>query len=152
MLNARDYLGQTALMLAADQKDAELLQILIQRHVDLDAQDTLGRTALHSAVRANAGDCFKSLIDAGADPSLTNCEGKTPAVSAAEFGRATIFKCRLAQSTRPFTEVELKEALNLATRNKSDYRRVRAEYRKQGVTLGDRSAFKEILAALDRQI
>lgn len=152
MLNARDYLGQTALMLAADQKDAELLQILIQRHVDLDAQDTLGRTALHSAVRANAGDCFKSLIDAGADPSLTTCEGKTPAVFAAEFGRATIFKFRLAQSTRPFTEVELKEALNLATRNKSGYRRVRAEYRGQGVTLGDRSAFKEILAALDRQI
>ena len=146
VLNARDYRGQTALMLAADRKDAKLVQTLIDRRVDLDAQDTLGRTAMHSAVRANAEECFKLLLAAGANPALRTFEGKTPAIFAAEFGRATIFRHRLRHTIRAMTQEELQEANSIAARNERAYKKVRTAYRMLGVELGGRQAFKEIIS------
>ncbi|WP_209427890.1 ankyrin repeat domain-containing protein [Pararhodobacter sp. SW119] len=146
MLDARDYLGQTALMLAADRKDAAFLRILRAHGVDLDAQDTLGRTALHAAVRSNAPDCFEMSLAAGANPTLSTCEGKTPAIYAAEFGRAQIFQRRLAHLARPVTEEELRKAREIAVRNANAYKAYRSEYRRHCVELSGRSAFKEIIA------
>lgn len=151
MLSARDYLGQTALMLAANSKDAELVKTLVDRRVDLDAQDTLGRTALHAAVRSDAIDCFKLLLDAGANPTLRTVEGKTPAIFAAEFGRAPIFQHRLAHRLRPVTKEELRLAYTIAARNERDYKKALSSYRECGVELGCRSAFMEIMALANRE-
>lgn len=150
VLSARDYLGQTALMLAADRKDVELVKILVERNVDLDAQDALGRTALHSAVRSNAVDCFKFLLDAGANPALETCEGKTPAIFAAEFGRAQIFQYRLGHRLRFMSEKELCAAQGIAAWNEKRYKALRGEYRRKGVELGGRPAYREILEACRR--
>lgn len=150
VLSARDYLGQTALMLAADRKDVELVKILVERNVDLDAQDALGRTVLHSAVRSNAVDCFKFLLDAGANPTLETCEGKTPAIFAAEFGRAQIFQYRLGHRLRVMSEKELCAAQEIAASNEKRYKALRGEYRRKGVELGGRPAFREILEACSR--
>ena len=147
VLAARDYRGQTALMLAANRKDAELMKILIEHRVDLDAQDTLGRSALHSAVRSDAIDCFDLLLNAGANPTLRTSEGKTAAIFAGEFGRAQIFQRRLAHRVRPISEAELREVRVIAARNEKDYKMFQHGYRMQGIELGGRSAFKEIIAA-----
>ena len=115
--------------------------------VELDAQDSLGRTALHSAVRSNSIDCFKLLMDAGANPTLRTFEGKTPAIFAGEFGRAQIFRRRLADRVRPISETELREVRDIAARNEKDYKTARKTYRQRGVELGARPAFKQIIAA-----
>ena len=152
VLNARDYLGQTALMLAADRKDGGLLDILITKRVDLDPQDTLGRTALHSAAKSNALDCFTMLLEAGADPTLRTCAGKTPAILAAELGRATIFKRRLEHAGRQMSEEELQEARRVAAHNERLFKKVGAAYAKQGVKLGRRNSFKAIMDATDQRM
>jgi hypothetical protein len=114
VLDARDYLKQTALMLAAERKDVDMIKALVDRHVDIDAQDALGRTALHAAALVGADRCFEILLAAGANPTLQTFSGKTPAIFAAEFGRATIFEMRLACSTYQMGRSELEEAHKLA--------------------------------------
>lgn len=151
VLNARDYLGQTALILAADRGDAELLEVLIARSVDLDAQDTLGRTALHAAARSNAPDCFRMLLEAGADPTRRTCEGKTPTILAAELGRERIFMHSLEHVRLKVTDEELREAYRFAAQNERQFKQIRAAYGKLGVKLGGRGAFREIMAATDRR-
>ncbi|MEY8838927.1 ankyrin repeat domain-containing protein, partial [Cribrihabitans sp. XS_ASV171] len=139
------------LMLAADRKDLELLKILLERRVDRNAQDALGRTALHSAVRVKASDCFELLLEANVDKSLRTVEGKTPAIFAAEFGRARIFQNLLAHHlTMP--EWELRAAHSIAARNEKHYKKVRADYGREGVELGGRSAFKEIITACSKRL
>ena len=146
VLDARDYLGQTALMLTADRGNHDMLRILIEKRVDLDAQDTLGRTALHAAVKANSPECFHSLLIAGANPNLHTCEDKTPAVLAAELGRERIFRLRLAFATRPLLNEELRSAHERASLIERTYKKARVRYRQLGVKIGGRQAYREIMA------
>ncbi|MFU1683092.1 ankyrin repeat domain-containing protein [Phaeobacter piscinae] len=153
VLDARDYLKQTALMLAAERKDANMVKALVDRHVDIDAQDVLGRTALHSAARVGADRCFEILLAAGANPALQTFAGRTPAILAAEFGRATIFEMRLACTAYEVGRSELEEAYKLAQDTAEDFKAKRRAYAIQGYEIAGRKGFQKIaslaLAVLD---
>lgn len=144
VLDARDYLKQTALMLAADRNDVDMVKALIDRHVDIDAQDALGRTALHSAAKVGADRCFEILLAAGANPTLKTFTGKTPAMFAAEFGRATIFEMRLACSAYQMGSSELDEAHKLAQESAEDFKAKRKAYAIQGYEIAGRKGFQRI--------
>ncbi|MEC8629821.1 MAG: ankyrin repeat domain-containing protein [Pseudomonadota bacterium] len=146
VLDARDYLKQTALMLAAERKDVDMIKALVDRHVDIDAQDVLGRTALHSAAKVGADRCFEILLAAGANPTLQTYTGKTPAIFAAEFGRATIFEMRLACSTYQMGRSELEEAHKLSQEAAKNFKAKRKAYAAQGYEVAGRKGFQRIAA------
>lgn len=146
VLDARDYLKQTALMLAAERKDVDMVKALIERHVDIDAQDAIGRTALHAAAKVGADRCFEVLLAAGANPTLQTYTGKTPAIFAAEFGRATIFEMRLACSTYQMSRGELEEAHKLSQEAAEDFKAKRKAYAIQGCEIAGRKGFQRIAA------
>ena len=146
VLNAGDYLQQTALMLAADRNDVDMVKALIDRHVDIDAQDALGRTALHSAAKVGADRCFEILLAAGANPTRLTYAGKTPAIFAAEFGRATIFEMRLACTAYQMDRSELEKAHKLAQESAEDFKAKRKAYAIQGYKIAGRKGFQRIAA------
>lgn len=145
VLDARDYLKQTALMLAADRNDVDMVKALIDRHVDIDAQDALGRTALHSAAKVGADRCFEILLAAGANPTLQTYTGKTPAIFAAEFGRATIFEMRLKCASYGIGENEFREAHKLAQDSAENFKAKRKAYATQGYKIAGRKGFQRIV-------
>lgn len=145
VLDARDYLKQTALMLAAERKDVDMVRALVDRHVDIDAQDVIGRTALHAAARVGADRVFEILLAAGANPTLQTFLGKTPAIFAAEFGRATIFEMRLACTAYQIDKSELKEAYKLALDSAKNFKAKRKEYASQGYEIAGRQGFRRIV-------
>lgn len=136
------FLKQTALMLAAERKDAGMVKALIDRHVDVDARDVIGRTALHAAAKVGADRCFEVLLAAGANPTLQTFTEKTPAIFAAEFGRATIFEMRLACTAYQMGRSELKEAHKLA----EGFKAKRKAYAIQGYKIAGRKGFQRIAA------
>jgi ankyrin repeat protein len=144
VLDARDYLKQTALMLAADRNDVDMVKALIDRHVDIDAQDALGRTALHSAAKVGADRCFELLLAAGANPTLQTYTGKTPAIFAAEFGRATIFEMRMAYTAYKMGRDELAEAHKLAQDAAENFKAKRKAYAIQGYEIAGRRGFQKV--------
>lgn len=146
VLDARDYLKQTALMLAVERNDLDMVRALIDRHVDIDAQDVIGRTALHSAAKVGADRCFEILLAAGANPTLQTYTGKTPAIFAAEFGRATIFEMRLACSTYRMGRSELEEAHKLSQEAAEGFKAWRKVYAIQGYEIAGRKGFQRIAA------
>lgn len=146
VLDARDYLKQTALMLAVERNDVDMVRALIDRHVDIDAQDVIGRTALHSAAKVGADRCFEILLAAGAKPTLQTYTEKTPAIFAAEFGRATIFEMRLACSTYRMGRSELEEAHKLSQEAAEDFKAKRKAYAIQGYEIAGRKGFHRIAA------
>ncbi|WP_146673565.1 ankyrin repeat domain-containing protein [Thioclava sp. F36-6] len=147
-LSAQDYLGQTALMLASDQKDKELMALLLERGVETDQQDRLGRTALHSSIRSGSYSCFELLLEHGANPNIQTCEGKTPLVMAAEFGRARFAERLLSDESLKLEGRELDEAHTLADRNSRNYAYVLAAYREKGVELDSREKFANVIDQL----
>lgn len=152
VLDARDYLKQTALMLAADRNDVDMVKALIDRHVDIDAQDALGRTALHSAAKVGADRCFEILLAAGANPTLQTVSGKTPALFAAEFGRATIFEMRLTCTAYEVGRSELKEAYKLARDSAEDFKAKRKAYAIQGYEIAGRKGFQRLAELASRAL
>jgi len=144
VLNAHDYLKQTALMLAADRNDLDMVKALVDRHVDIDAQDVIGRTALHSAAKVGADQCFEILLAAGANPMLETFAGKTSAIFAAEFGRATIFEMILKRTSYRMGKSELKEAYALAQGSADNFKAKRKAYAIQGYEIAGRKGFQRI--------
>lgn len=146
VLDARDYLKQTALMLAAERNDVDMVKVLLDRRVERDAQDILGRTALHSAAKVGADRCFEILLAAGANPTLQTFSGKTPAIFAAEFGRATIFEMRLTCTAYEIGRDELKKAYELAQDTAENFKARRKDYATQGYKIAGRKGFQRIAA------
>lgn len=147
-LSAQDYLGQTALMLAADKSDDELTELLIERGVETDQQDSLGRTALHSAVRSGAFACFEMLLSNGANPQMKTCEGKTVLVMAAEFGRDRFLERLMSRDAFRPEQGELQEALTLAGRNHAHHKSMHPIYCDEGSELDCLENFSNVLRRL----
>jgi ankyrin repeat protein len=73
--NARDREGNTPLMLAAQSRWTDGVQIFVQIKAQVDLQNRLGETALMKAVQGRDVNMAKLLIDAGANPDLTDNSG-----------------------------------------------------------------------------
>lgn len=62
-----DFKAQTALMLAANDDEVEIVRSLLSGGANVDAQDYQGRTALHAAVTGCSMPCVELLLAAGPD-------------------------------------------------------------------------------------
>jgi hypothetical protein len=77
-LNFRDLKGQTPLMLAAEDGDAELVKTMLKAGADPDIQDWQGMTALHSAVKSLDNSCVDALLDHPCRLDNQTCDGRSP--------------------------------------------------------------------------
>ncbi len=74
--------NQTALMWAAAERHADVVQALIEAHADLKANSKQGFTAIHFAARVGDLESIKELLAAGVDVNfLTYLEGGTNRIS-----------------------------------------------------------------------
>lgn len=152
LLEASDWRNQTGLMLAANRRDHELVQLLLDRKVKLDAQDSLGRMALHSAVLGGDVACYRFLLSAGANPSPRTCAEKTPLMLAAELGREGIFKLHMQEREEQLEEEELRACLAFARPIEANYKHARKAYRMQDAELGGRPAYRAIIKELEQRL
>ncbi len=82
-VNVQDSNGRTALHYAMHNRDAQMVQFLIDNNANVNAQDSNGRTALHYAIRNNNAKMVEFLIAKGADVNLATNNKETPLMLAA---------------------------------------------------------------------
>ena len=85
-VDARGPDGTTALIWAAYNGDAVLVQRLLAAGADADAKNEFGSFALAEAAIGGYTDVIAALLKGGADPNLTNPEGETPLMEVARTG------------------------------------------------------------------
>lgn len=87
---ARDRIGNTALLLAARAGKRKIVQTLIDEGARLEHKNLAGDTALLLAAIGNRRGVVRLLIEAGADPKIGNKRRVTPLMAAAFNGNGSI--------------------------------------------------------------
>lgn len=85
-VNARNSLGQTALMYLNERSTSEVAEALVAAGAKLDLQDEDGDTALITVAAYNNGEILQVLLDAGAAVNMKNNKGETALIVAANEG------------------------------------------------------------------
>jgi uncharacterized protein len=109
--NARNEEGMTALMLAANLGNLEMVQALIDSGADVNVTDERGFTALfHGCYNAECDrgypDVVRALIDAGADVETRIVFGVRPLMYAAGYGEAGVVEALLEGGADPLARNE----------------------------------------------
>jgi len=81
-----DEHGDTALLLAAGSRYADIAWILLKMGASVSVADHEGRTPLHVVAWLGNTDIAKILLRFGADAWATDAEGRTPSMLAEEMG------------------------------------------------------------------
>lgn len=151
-LNTPDFKRQTPPMLAADQGDAKLVGILLDRDVDLDAQDVQGRTALHSAAASRSAECYVLILRKGADPTRQTADKLSPLHSAVKFGLPEAVGVTLEKWPDRFAQDEIARLLEMARDFHANYKTRRTQMAQMGRILGPKPAYKMIAVRLERTV
>jgi ankyrin repeat protein len=79
-VDTADPRGFTALHVAAQQHELEMMRELLRAGADVNARNIYGNTPLWVAVFASKGqgDAIQLLLAAGADPDALNTSGRSP--------------------------------------------------------------------------
>jgi len=81
--------------------NAQAVQTLLKKRVNVNEADADGTTALHWAVRGNDIEMVRALLRAGANANAANAYGLTPLFLAATTGNAAITEALLAAKADP---------------------------------------------------
>jgi ankyrin repeat protein len=84
--NRRELGGVTPLMIVAQDRRNDLVQMLLLAGAEPSLQDDGGSTALHRATNRDALPCVQLLVEAGAQVNTQDNAGETALHRAAEFG------------------------------------------------------------------
>ncbi|HUS04995.1 MAG TPA: ankyrin repeat domain-containing protein, partial [Bryobacteraceae bacterium] len=96
----RDRDGQTTILRAAYNGDAETMKLLLARGVDVNAR-ARGTTALLDAINRNDGVIVDLLLAHGADATAQDDDGFGALVSATSYADLTIFRKLIAKGADP---------------------------------------------------
>jgi len=96
LINARVWLGGTALFPACQRNEPKVIAFLIDRGADLNARDDNGQTALFVAVEWARIDAIEVLLANGADINAQDNKGRTPLHIAVEWARIDAIEVLLA--------------------------------------------------------
>ena len=99
-VNAKNYLGETALMIAAQNNSADVARLLLEAGADVKATDEYGNTALMWAAGNNSLDAARLLLAAGADINAKDNSGKTALMWAADNGATNVAELLEAAGAR----------------------------------------------------
>ncbi|MGA2880324.1 MAG: ankyrin repeat domain-containing protein [Bryobacteraceae bacterium] len=97
--------GNTALVDAVKNQDAESVRALLKQHVDVNAPEADGTTALHWAAHYGDLDTVDALLAAGASATALNRYGATPLSEAVRIGGAPLIEKLLKAGADPNTLV-----------------------------------------------
>ncbi len=97
--------GNTALVDAVKNQDAESVRTLLKQHVDVNAAEPDGTTALHWAAHYGDLETVDALLAAGANVTALNRYGATPLSEAVRIGGAPIIEKLLKAGADPNTLV-----------------------------------------------
>ncbi|MBD0274965.1 MAG: ankyrin repeat domain-containing protein, partial [Acetobacteraceae bacterium] len=103
-IEARDPIGDTALIFAASFRRTEIARLLLDRGADVHAAGAWGWTALHHAAQSGAPDIARLLLGAGADANARDDAGRTPVfglVGGAPAVRAVLLRLLLGTGADP---------------------------------------------------
>ncbi len=89
--------GQTALMFAVRQGDAEMIKLLLANGADVNLADEKAQTALIHACRAEKQDVVILLLDNKADPNSVDSTGMTPLMLATQEDNLELVKILVAK-------------------------------------------------------
>lgn len=84
--------GQSAIQIAMEYSNFELVEELMQRGANLEVNSNMGRTLLHSVSHSNNIDLAKKLIESGLDVNAKDEDGATALHFAAGNGEFEMFK------------------------------------------------------------
>lgn len=143
-LENKDFKGQTALMLAADANDVELVKIILSKGVDVDTQCVNGRNALHASAARRALECYVRILDKGADPTRRTVDGNSALHTATKFGIVEAVKATLIKYPNRFSAEDKAEMSEIASDIHSHYKQRRREFAVLGREIGPKSAYKMI--------
>ena len=93
--------GLTALMLAAGEGHADVVQLLLERRADVDAKEERGGTALMRAVAGGHAGIAKLLIETRANVNVEDNNGWTPLAIAASEHNLDMLKLLLDSGAAP---------------------------------------------------
>jgi ankyrin repeat protein len=93
--NARNRIGQTALMNLSDHTSAQIVWDLVAADAKVNLKDEMGNSALMVAAALDNGDVVQALLDAGAKINTRNNEGQTALMMAVSQGRSNSVKMLL---------------------------------------------------------
>jgi len=85
-------MGQTPLMLAAENNLSTLVKSLLEKKANAGLANQDGDTALHSACKAGNAQIVERLLAAGADIDKQGKWGQTPLMTATEYGSFDVVK------------------------------------------------------------
>ena len=78
-VDAEDERGNTLLLVAAQNSNKRMVELLLARGASINQQNATGNTALHFAMAFDSdGLLGEYLIDHGADDTIENADGLTP--------------------------------------------------------------------------
>ena len=101
LFNARDFRGQTALIVAAGRRDEEWTGYLISNGADPNIADRDGTTPLIAGARAGFFDGVGWLLAAGARVDASNRSGETALIAAVQARQPQIVRLLLNAGADP---------------------------------------------------
>ncbi|MBW1898790.1 MAG: ankyrin repeat domain-containing protein, partial [Deltaproteobacteria bacterium] len=84
-VNARDSMGRTAVIIAAQKGHLGMVEYLILQKADVNIHDTEGSTALMMAVNNKYLDIATVIVNQNADLNIRDQSGDTPLIIAIEY-------------------------------------------------------------------
>lgn len=101
LLNARDYQGDTALLVAIDRRDDDWTAFLLSKGADPNLASRDGKTPLIAAARIGYDDAVGWLIGKGAKVDSTNRMGETALIVAVQQRQPLTVKILLSAGADP---------------------------------------------------
>ena len=98
-INAKNWMGCSALHLAAFNRRADNVKVLVGWGIDMNATTALGATALHQACQVSDAEIAKTLIAAGADVNVSNIVGQNALCVAVCYGSLETVKLLVETTT-----------------------------------------------------
>ncbi|KAK6172444.1 hypothetical protein SNE40_016092 [Patella caerulea] len=111
-VNTRNFAGLTPLHTAVEKNDERMINLLLDKGVDVDALDgKSGRTALYHAVECEKKSVVSLLLKRGANPEIQNYAGNT-AIMAAQARSFTDISYLLTSNVHDLNDMEVDEQSN----------------------------------------
>ncbi|MCP4903707.1 MAG: hypothetical protein GY910_01905 [bacterium] len=136
------------LILAIQQKNAEMVEFLLERGADPNRISRIGEPALILAIRSQESRIAHGLIAAGGNPAKRSLSGYTPLMEAARLGLGTVTRDLLVAGANPKTTLDDDtSAADIARR--FGFNKIASRLRRAGAPILENAVSKNRLTLLE---